>query len=584
MELHHVPLAALRLAPINVRHGKRKPPVADLIPSIRSRGILQPLLVRPNGEGFEVVAGRRRLFAVAQIAEEDGAVPEEVLLPCGVMHDGDNASALEASLIENVTHLPMDDMDQYEAFARLERQGRTVPEIAQTFGVTDLTVKRRLALGTLSPKIRDAYRQDLIDGETLKLLTLASKRQQKEWLDLLEQESGAEHGGVQRAPRAWQLRSWLFGGERIASTAALFPLERYTGALITDFFGEESYFADREAFWALQNEAIASLRDELLAKRWTNVVVLGRGERFQRWQHAPVAKKDGGKVYIEVRESGEVEVHEGFLDQREVRARDKAKSNAASDEGMVASARPELTSAAQSYVALHRHAIVRTALLKKPGVAFRLAVAHIIAGSPLWSVKPDSQEPKTEEIAESIRTSPAQAAFEAERAEVLGLLDLEPSYRGTVVRSGAESYVGAQVFARLLALSDKEVRRVLAFVMAETLAVGCAFVEAAGAATSPDASGSWQADETFLDLIRDRGVVNAMLAEVAGETVANGNVTETAKLQKKIIFDCLTGNGREKVDSWLPAYLSFPLRSYTPDRSFGLLERWNEIAPLFETA
>jgi ParB family chromosome partitioning protein len=584
MELQHIPLSALRPAPINVRHGKGKPAVGDLVPSIRSRGILQPLLVRPNGEGFEVVAGRRRFFAVAQIADEDGVGAEEVLLPCGIMRDGDNAMALEASLIENVTHLPMDDMDQYEAFARLERQGRTVAEIAQTFGVTELTVRRRLALGTLSPKIRDAYRHDLIDGETLKLLTLASKRQQKEWLELFEQESDPEHSGAQRAPRAWQLRSWLFGGEHIATSAALFSLDRYTGALVTDLFGEESYFADRDAFWTLQNAAIASLRDELLGKRWTDVVVLGRGGRFQRWQHAPVAKKDGGKVYIEVRESGDVEVHEGFLDQREVRARDKAKSNGAYDESTVASARPELTSAAENYVALHRHAIVRAALLKKPGVAFRLAVAHIIAGSPLWSVKPDGQDAKTEDIAESVRTSPAQAAFEAERAGVLALLDLEPSYRGTAVRSNADSYVGAQVFARLLALSDKEVRRVLAFVMAETLAVGGAFVEAAGAATSPDASGLWQADETFFDLIRDRQVMNAMLAEVAGETAANGNVTETAKVQKKIIFDCLTGNGREKADSWLPAYLSFPLRSYTRDRSFGLLERWNEIAPLFETA
>jgi ParB family chromosome partitioning protein len=227
---------------------------------------------------------------------------------------------------------------------------------------------------------------------------------------------------------------------------------------------------------------------------------------------------------------------------------------------------------------------VRATLLKKPGVAFRLAVAQIIAGSPLCSVKPDGQDAKTEEIAASVRTSPVQAAFEAERAEVLALLDLEPSYRGTVVRSSAESYVGAQVFARLLALSDKEVRRVLAFVMAETLAVGCAFVEAAGAATSPDASGSWRADETFLDLIRDRRVVNAMLAEVAGETVANGNVTETAKVQKKIIFDCLTGNGREKVDGWLPGYLAFPMRTYTPDGSFRLFEEWQRIAPLFETA
>jgi ParB family chromosome partitioning protein len=145
-------------------------------------------------------------------------------------------------------------------------------------------------------------------------------------VDLFEQESEPANGSIQRAPRAWQLRSWLFGGERIATTAALFPLERHKGALITDLFGEESYFADRDAFWTLQNEAIATLRDELLAKRWTDVIVLGRGERFERWQHAAVSKKDGGNVYVEVRESGDVEVHEGFLDQRAVRAREKGSA------------------------------------------------------------------------------------------------------------------------------------------------------------------------------------------------------------------------------------------------------------------
>ena len=50
--------------------------VADLMPSIRARGVLVPLLVRPNcSEGhYEVVAGRRRFTAVGAVAREGGAV------------------------------------------------------------------------------------------------------------------------------------------------------------------------------------------------------------------------------------------------------------------------------------------------------------------------------------------------------------------------------------------------------------------------------------------------------------------------------------------------------------------------------
>lgn len=46
MELRHIPLPELHIAASNVRHKSRKPDLSDILPSIRKRGILQPLLVR----------------------------------------------------------------------------------------------------------------------------------------------------------------------------------------------------------------------------------------------------------------------------------------------------------------------------------------------------------------------------------------------------------------------------------------------------------------------------------------------------------------------------------------------------------
>lgn len=83
------------------------------------------------------------------------------------MDDGDDADALEASLIENLARLDPDEVSQWETFSRLVKQGRTVPDIAATFGITDLKVKRILALGDLLPKIREAYRREEIDAETV---------------------------------------------------------------------------------------------------------------------------------------------------------------------------------------------------------------------------------------------------------------------------------------------------------------------------------------------------------------------------------------------------------------------------------
>ena len=81
------------------------------------------------------------------------------------MADHDDAAALEASLIENTARLDPDDMARYETFARLVREGRGVEEIAATFGVSEIMVKRALALGNLLPDIRDAYRNEDIEGK-----------------------------------------------------------------------------------------------------------------------------------------------------------------------------------------------------------------------------------------------------------------------------------------------------------------------------------------------------------------------------------------------------------------------------------
>jgi ParB family transcriptional regulator, chromosome partitioning protein len=118
MDLMHIPLSELSISKTNVRHGVKKADYEDLILSIRQRGILQPLLVRKNGKGYEIVAGRRSYLAV-QSLEKEGLEIEAV--PCAIMAKGDDAAAVEASLIENVAHLPVDDMDQFEAFLDLPR-------------------------------------------------------------------------------------------------------------------------------------------------------------------------------------------------------------------------------------------------------------------------------------------------------------------------------------------------------------------------------------------------------------------------------------------------------------------------------
>ena len=75
MQLENIALANLSISALNMRHAKRAPDVSDILPSVRKRGVLVPLLVRLNGSptSFEIVAGRRRYFAAKTVADEGGA-------------------------------------------------------------------------------------------------------------------------------------------------------------------------------------------------------------------------------------------------------------------------------------------------------------------------------------------------------------------------------------------------------------------------------------------------------------------------------------------------------------------------------
>ena len=567
MELMHIPLSELAIAKVNVRHGVKKADYKDLIPSIKERGILQPLLVRKNGRGYEIIAGRRRYLAACSL-EKEGLEVEAV--PCAIMAKGDDAAAIEASLIENVAHLPMDEMDQFEAFQRLLKEGRSIEDIAHIFGVAELTVKRRLAIANLAPKIRQLYRAEDIDAETLRALTMASKQQQKDWLVLYEDEE-------QQAPMGQGLKRWLLGGQNISTKNALFDLASYQGEIVSDLFGEESYFANPDSFWALQDKAIAAKRDELLAQGWTRVDIMPRGNRFYEWDFEKTAKKKGGAVYITSSERGEVEFHEGYLSRAEARKQQKQETGQTEPPK---AAKPELTAPMQNYVDLHRLAAIRVELLNHPQIALRLVLAHMIVGSSLWMVKPEPMKAAKPEIGASVAASPATAVFEERRRELLTLCGFEEN-RTELVRPNGDDYSLASLFARLLKLAEDDVLRLMALAMAETLSSGTATAEAVAMTTSATLN-DWRPDATFFDLLAGKDVVQAMLADIASPAVADGNKSETAKVQKGIIKDFLHGtNGREHKMDWLPLYFQFPPMAYTKRGGVGSVDRWNTAAGLF---
>ena len=570
MNIDYIPIDRLSVSKANMRQGKKPPDISDILPSVIKRGVIIPVIVRPNCQDghFEICAGKRRYFAslAAQAAGK-----EAVSLPCITIAANDDADALEISMIENMLRQSPDPVTQWESYTRLVKEGRSVEDIAATFALTELQVKRILALGNLLPRIREAFRAEEIDAATVKHLTLATKAQQKAWLALFEGEDSY-------APRGTQLKAWLFGGASISVGVALFDMNGFTGQIVTNLFEEDGYFADVDQFWAAQSAEIEKRKAAYLEEGWSDVQIIPPHQHFASWEYEKTPKRKGGRVYIQTRENGEVVFHEGYLTAKEGSAKRKSEANGDSGGAVTKTARPELTSALTSYVDLHRHAAVRTELAGKPHVALCVMVAHAICGSSLWSVKVQEQNTRNDAINESIETSLAETRFDERRRAVLEVLGFDPE-KSSVAKSGYGSSSLVPLVARLLELPEPVVLEVLAVVMAETLASGSELIETLGITLGVSMADYWQADQAFYDLLRDKEVATAILAEVGGSAVASANAKEKGRVIKSVISDYVTGsNDRPKVEAWVPRWMAFPPTAYTERGGVATVANANRAA------
>ncbi|MBA29681.1 ParB/RepB/Spo0J family partition protein [uncultured Hyphomonas sp.] len=567
-DLKHIPLDQLRISKLNMRHGRRKPDVSDILPSIRESGLRQTLLVRREGKSYGVIAGRRRFFALKEIAKETGKTP---LVPCAIMTEKDAASAIAASVIENVGRLPATEMEQYEAFKRLHEEGKPVDDIAGFFGVTELLVRRVLALAALAGPIRKLYAEDELDRETIRALTLATPDQQAEWLRLWESETD-------RAPMGRSCKAWITGGTTITTDKALFDLETYEGLVTTDLFGAQGVFADADQFWQAQSAAIAQRIEAYRNDGWRDVICLERGAYFHRWDHVRCAKEDGGKVFIEIRHDGTTTFHEGQISSVEARKRERSAKG--EGDSVPAAIRPEMSGPLADYILLHRHAAAQASLAKAPAIALRLMVAHAMAGSALWDVRPFELRARKEETQASVDGSKSVAALAeaTERSDALfKAMNVNPALR----RNG-DDYRLCELFSALLAMSDEEVLTVLASVMARTLEAGNGIVEAILHVCGTNLTKAWKPDEVFFDLTKDKRAINAMIASIATSSLADSCRTDTGKAQKQVLANRIAGEGCEANPDWRPGWMQVPPTRLVEGAGSAPIDAWARVAGLFD--
>jgi len=137
----------------------------ELADSIRAQGIVQPIVVRPEGEHFELVAGERR-WRAAQLAGLQ-KVP-------AVIRELDPKSAAAIALIENIQREDLNPLEQAQAFLRLiEEFDLTHQQVADSVGRSRATVSNLLRLLDLAEPVKQQVNKGLLSmGHARALLAL----------------------------------------------------------------------------------------------------------------------------------------------------------------------------------------------------------------------------------------------------------------------------------------------------------------------------------------------------------------------------------------------------------------------------
>ena len=169
--LNHVPLNLIDPNPFQPRTKLPEEALEDLANSIRSSGLIQPILVRPAGERFQLVAGERRWRAAAKAGLEN--------VPAVVREIGDT-EALELALAENLLREALNPLEIARAYERLQQEFHlTHEQIAERLGVNRSTVTNTLRLLGLSPSVQTLLMEDKISaGHARALLAVESPQAQ----------------------------------------------------------------------------------------------------------------------------------------------------------------------------------------------------------------------------------------------------------------------------------------------------------------------------------------------------------------------------------------------------------------------
>lgn len=153
-EFRYMPITEIRVGKYQPREIMKEEELQELVASVKSKGFIQPIVVRKTDLGYEIVAGGRRFAAAKQLKLEKVPV---------LIKEFDDKDTLVCAIAENLQRKDLNPMEEALAFKRLmDEFNYSLAEIGQMVGKDKTTVANTLRLLKLPQEIQEALRREVL--------------------------------------------------------------------------------------------------------------------------------------------------------------------------------------------------------------------------------------------------------------------------------------------------------------------------------------------------------------------------------------------------------------------------------------
>jgi len=335
--------------------------IEGLAQSIKTDGLLQNLIVQSSKSKrgkHTIICGERRFRALNHLLE-CGDIDTDFPVNVEIKDDLTSEEILRMATVENVQRENLSPLEEANAIASLIKDGEKLDEIVSQTGLTTSTIRRRLMLLELSPEVTQAFTEGELTLSQAESFALGSHEEQMRVL------SQALNGWCD-SPE--QIKDALID-EKPNVALAIFDTALYEGGYTSDLLAEDktTYFNDREQFDELQKHAAEKLVDEYSQSHdWAE---LEEGY-FSSWQYEKTEDEGAGGVIVNLRPSGEIEIHKGLI-----------KPEIDESNVVVLKPKPKATYSKPlvRYMNMHKCVAVHNAIINNPRKAKEILVAKKLA-------------------------------------------------------------------------------------------------------------------------------------------------------------------------------------------------------------